>query len=53
MTTMVLHTSVEKCRASASRASLEYFAATWESRFARVMSIESATSRTNIASTLG
>src|SRR5258705_3362779 len=53
ITTIVLHTSVEKCKASASSASLEYFAATRESFLDRVISMESATSNTRIAVTLG
>jgi len=52
MTMRVLHTSVEKCSASASSASLEYFFATRESARARVMSIDSANTSTRIAVTL-
>ncbi len=53
MTTTVLHTSVEKCNASASNAWLENFFATRDKARARVTSIASANSRMTIAVMLG
>ena len=53
MTTIVLQTSVEKCSASASSASLGYFLTTRESARARVISIDQRESSTTIAVMLG
>ena len=53
MTTSVLHTSVEKCRASASSASLAYCRAARPSARERTMSMPNAMPRTAIASRLG
>src|SRR5258706_12563617 len=53
MTTTVLHTSVEKCSASASNAWLENFFATRDKARARVTSIASANNRMTMAVTLG
>jgi hypothetical protein len=53
ITTIVLHTSVEKWSASASKASLENFFATCDSARARVISIASAIRRMMMAVMLG
>src|SRR5208337_3459722 len=53
MTTTVLQTSVEKCNASASSASLWYFRATAVSARARVISIAKAKNKTTKAVRLG